>query len=357
MANPYEMKPDSCFWRRSISGHSAYDIDPVISTPFTIYPSDFIATAGSCFAQHIARTLRTRGMNYLVTEKEPQTPGAIYENYEVFPARFANIYTVRQLLQLFRRAYGLFEPVDRVWRDPRGRYLDPFRPRIQAAGFASPEEVEADREAHLRAVRAMFETCDVLIFTLGLTEGWVSTVDGAVFPVPPGVVTEDVPDTGYAFHNFTVAEMKADLLAFIHALRRINPGVRLILTVSPVALVATYEDRHVLVSNTYSKAALRVTAEEVSREVPDCAYFPSYEIITSAAAGNGFLEEDLREVRPEGVAHVMSIFQRHFIDGEAGAHPPPRPAAAAADVAGMADRIRAAQRVICEEELLERRGA
>lgn len=357
MKNPYEAKPDYNFWRRSISGRSALDIDPVISTPFVISQSDSIATAGSCFAQHIARTLIARGMNYLVTEKSPGTPGAIDENYGVFPARFANIYTVRQLLQLFRRAYGLFEPVDRVWRDSNGRYIDPFRPRIQSDGFATPDQVEADREAHLDAVRTMFETCNVLVFTLGLTEGWESTADGAVFPVPPGVVTDDVPDSGYAFHNFTVAEMKADLLAFIHALRRVNPGVRLILTVSPVALVATYEDRHVLVSNTYSKAALRVTAEEVSREVPDCAYFPSYEIITSAAAGNGFLEEDLREVRPEGVAHVMSIFQRHFIDGEAGAPPPPRPAAAAADVAGMADRIRAAQRVICEEELLERRGA
>lgn len=357
MKNPYETKPDYNFWRRSIAGHTVFDIDPVISTPFVISPSDFIATAGSCFAQHIARTLQKRGMKYLVTEQGPATSGAIDENYGVFPARFANIYTVRQLLQLFRRAYGVFEPVDRAWRDSKGRWIDPFRPRIQAEGFASPDEVEADREAHLDAVRTMFETCDVLIFTLGLTEGWQSTVDGAVFPVPPGVVTDDVPASAYAFHNFTVDEMKADLLAFIRSLRQVNPGVRLILTVSPVALVATYEDRHVLVSNTYSKAALRVTADEVSRAVPDCAYFPSYEIITSAAAGNSFLEDDLRDVRPEGVAHVMSIFQRHFLDGEGRARPLAVPPVAAVSSAAMADRIRAAQRVICEEELLERGSA
>ncbi|MFT3811507.1 MAG: GSCFA domain-containing protein [Micropepsaceae bacterium] len=354
MTNPYQDKPDAAFWRRSVSGRTAEDIDPVVNAPFRIGPSDRIATAGSCFAQHIARTLRDRGMKYLVTEERPGTPGAADENYGVFPARFANIYTVRQLLQLFQRAYGLFDPAERVWRDARGRYLDPFRPRIQTDGFATADEVEEDREAHLDAVQTMFETCNVLVFTLGLTEGWVSTKDGAVFPVPPGVVTNDVPADGYAYHNFTVAEMTADLTTFIGLLRRINPGVRVILTVSPVALVATYEDRHVLVSNTYSKAALRVVAEEVSRAVEGCAYFPSYEIITSAAAGQRFLESDLREVRPEGVAYVMSIFQKHFI-GLSDSHPvaaAPRPRAAET---AISQSIRAEQRVICEEELLDRR--
>ena len=48
-------------------------------------------------------------------------------------------------------------------------------------------------------------------------------------------------------------------------LKRLNPGVRVLLTVSPVPLIATYEPRHVLVSTTYSKSVLRVAAEQVMR--------------------------------------------------------------------------------------------
>ena len=106
--------------------------------------------------------------------------------------------------QLFQRAYGLFEPADIAWQRADGRFVDPFRPRIQAGGFATVEDLEAEREIHLAEVRRVFEECDVFIFTLGLTEAWVSPTDGAAFPLAPGTVAVD----GEAvFHNFTVAEM------------------------------------------------------------------------------------------------------------------------------------------------------
>src|SRR5205807_6284661 len=114
------------------------------------------------------------------------------ENFGVFPARFGNIYTVRQLLQLFQRAYGLFEPTDSEWLSIDAGHIDPFRPRIQQAGFKTVGDLRADRDNHLQAVRQMFEQCDVFIFTLGLTEGWEAMADGAVFPLAPGVVARGV---------------------------------------------------------------------------------------------------------------------------------------------------------------------
>ena len=249
MSHPYADLPDNAFWRRAISE----EIDPVVEAPFRIGQTAAIATAGSCFAQHISRVLDESGYRYLVTETQGAGAG-------VFPARFGNIYTPRQLLQTFERAYATFRPVDQAWRRDDGAFVDPFRPRIDLEGFASAEAVEAARAGHLAAVREMFEACSVFIFTLGLTEAWVSTRDGAVFPLAPGVAGGE-PGEGYAFHNFTVEEMVADLRAFVRKLRVVNPTVSLILTVSPVPLVATYEPRHVLVSTTYSKAALRVAAD------------------------------------------------------------------------------------------------
>lgn len=364
--NPYSSLPDHAFWRRAVATLPTEGVDPVVDSAFRIAATDAVATAGSCFAQHIARTLTKVGFHYLVTETGPRTAGAADESFGVFPARFGNVYTVRQLLQLFERAYGLRAPLDSAWARKNGGFIDPFRPRIQEAGFASAEAVLADRVEHLRAVRSMFERCDVFIFTLGLTEGWVSVRDGAVFPLAPGVVGAQQTDD-YAFKNFTVAEMVADFGDFLVKLRLINPEVRVVLTVSPVPLIASYEKRHVLVSNTYSKSALRVVAEEIAQSFPAVEYFPSYEIITGAHAKARFYEDDLREVSAEGVAHVMSIFTRHYLaDGPVRAAAAPQspvaaptiPTARTPPIAPGVDRndravFEALERVMCDEQAIE----
>ena len=350
MSHPYRGLPDSAFWRRAVGGVPESEVDPVVEAPFTIGRQSPIATAGSCFAQHIARVLAERGYNYLVTETAP--PGdPDPESYGVFPARTGNIYTVRQLLQTFNRAYGLFHPVDVAWRREDGALADPFRPQVRAAGFESLEALEADRKRHLASVRAMFEDCDVFIFTLGLTEAWVSARDGAVFPLAPGVAGGE-PGPDYGFHNMGVEEMTADLREFVRRLRVVNPAVRLILTVSPVPLVATFEPAHVLAATTYSKAALRVVAEVVARSEPEVCYFPSYEIITGPQARGRYFASDLRSVTDEGVARVMGVFGRHFLADTAAA-----PARAMAGAATLSDadrqRFEELSAVICDEEALD----
>jgi hypothetical protein len=360
MKSPYADLPDHAFWKRAVASPTPEAVDPVVSVPFRIGAQDRVATAGSCFAQHISRTLSAQGFHYLVTEAAP-TPDAA--NYGVFPARFGNVYTVRQLGQLFDRAYGLFEPADRAWHRPDGRLVDPFRPLVEPAGFASLEALEADRDTHLAAVRAMFESCDVFIFTLGLTEGWVARRDGAVFPLAPGVVAAPPADGGYDFVNFDVVGIVDDLAAFIRKLRTVNAGVRIILTVSPVSLIATYEARHVLVSTIYSKSVLRVAAEMVCNACENVAYFPSYEVITGHHHGYRFFEPDLRSVSAEGVAHVMSIFRRHYMAEATGPAPvvearrtpaaSPKPLAAGAPTLQRPD-LTELSLVVCDEEALER---
>lgn len=350
MQNPYAYKPDYQFWRRSVAGKSPTDVDPVVSTRFAIGPEDRIATAGSCFAQHVSRTLDELGFRYMVAEQAPAFPFSGRENFGTFSARYGNIYTVRQLRQLFRRAYSLFVPADIAWQREDGRYVDPFRPYIVEEGFATEEEVVAEREAHLEAVRTVLEDCDVFIFTLGLTEGWEAIGDGAVFPLAPGVVGARGEDTSYRFRNFGLPEMTEDLADFFDCLSSVNPSCRVLLTVSPVPLIATYEDAHVLTATTYSKSALRVVAEEMRRRFAFVDYFPSYEMITGPHVRGAFWADDLREVRPEGVRYAMSKFAANFL-GSASLGPGDTAEAPSQDAI---DRQRAAMTqiaaVICDEE-------
>ncbi len=310
--HPYAGLPSYRSWRKAMAALPAAEVDPVVRGGFVISPTARVATAGSCFAQHIARTLSVNGFHHFVSECAPE--GVEGRNFGVFSARYGNVYTTRQLVQLFDRAFGRFVPEEGFWVRTDERFADPFRPEIEPDGFASEEEALADRNRHLAAVRRMFEELDVFVFTLGLTEAWRSRADGAVFPLAPGVAAGDFDPERYAFVNFTSAEVADDLRGFLDRLAGVNPAARVILTVSPVPLMATFEDRHVLTSTCSSKAALRVAVEEICRERPDVAYFPSYEIVTGNHARGRYFEDDLRSVRPEGVAHVMRLFFAHYSD-------------------------------------------
>lgn len=241
-------------------------------------------------------------------------PDAFSNNYGVYSARYGNIYSTRQLLQLFYRVYGYFKPVDDAWELEGGRLVDPFRPQIQPGGFACLDDLLKSREQHFYAVREMFENMDIFVFTLGLTEIWCSKIDGAVFPLAPGVAGGMMDNSKYEFINLDVEEVRRDLQIFISMLSTVNPKVRILLTVSPVPLMATYENRHVLCSTTLSKSILRVAADVIAKENSNVDYFPSYEIIVGNYNRGSFFEDDLRSVKPEGVAQVMSTFMKNYTE-------------------------------------------
>lgn len=356
----YSDLPEHCFWRESIASPAPDAVDPVVDAKFKISKSDIVATAGSCFAQHIARHLEASGFSHLVTETPhpligPHLPRDF--NYGVFTARYGNIYTARQLAQLFQRAYGLFTPEEEYWVAEDGYAIDPYRPQIQPHGFASVAELKADRTQHLAAVRRAVEQMDIFVFTLGLTEAWTSRRDGAVYPLCPGIAGGEFARERYEFCNFNVGEVMNDLAWAIGFIRSKNAGAKVILTVSPVPLAATAENRSVLVSTTYSKSVLRVAAEQIPQQIDQVAYFPSYEIITGAHARGAYFAADLRTVTEAGVNHVMRLFMKHYASNvqqesrTVNNHMDATTECASIQLTDM----QAASRVVCEEEMLARR--
>lgn len=354
--NPYLNLPDAQFWRRSVERMSASALDPVLAAPFRILPADKVATAGSCFAQHIARTLVAHGFHYLVTERADDLPPEAQQarHYGMFSARFGNVYTARQLRQLLEMALGdAPSPQGLVWPRGDGRWLDGLRPYIEPDGFDDEVQALASRQQMLACTSDMFQGCDVLVFTLGLTEAWHRPADGVVVPLAPGVVSPSAPMDEFAFVNFSHEQVLADMRAFLWLLKSVNPKVRVVLTVSPVPLVATYEPRSVIASTAYSKAVLRSVAGELEKEFDWLAYFASYEVITSAPNAGRYFAPDWREVLPEGVAHVMGLFMKHFaLGGAAGQEAELAPASASLR-ADLDQATQSVSAVICDEKKLD----
>jgi hypothetical protein len=298
---PYDTADSRQIWTEAVAAIPTSEVDPQSPARFTIDRATKIASAGSCFAQRIAQELSGRGFTYVRTEDDCD-----------FSARYGNIYTTRQLAQLLERATGAFVPSDDVWTNPQGLYIDPFRARAVPEGFTSVEALHADRRQHLEAVLRTIETAEVFIFTLGLTETWISAIDGAAYSAPPGYGSGQYDPQKHLFHNSDVAENVAYLERFLELAYRINPDLRVLLSVSPVPLALTYERANVLSATTYSKSVLRVAAEVIRRRYPQVDYVASYEIVTNTGNGSAYFSDDRRNVSDAAVAHVMQSFFRNF---------------------------------------------
>lgn len=311
--NPYTAMPDRAFWKKAVADLHFMDTADLWD-PMPLKRSDRVATAGSCFAQHIGNNLALRGADFMDMEPAPplfaSTDEARHFGFGVFSCRYGNIYTSRQLLQLFDEAHGARTPSERVWQK-NGRFYDALRPGVDPVGQDSAESVLALREHHLIRVREMFAGLDVFVFTMGLTEGWEAVADGTIYPTAPGTIAGEYDPAAYRFRNLRHAEILTDMKDFRNRLKGVNPRARILLTVSPVPLTATASQDHVLVATTYSKSVLRAVAGELAEDHEDVFYFPSYEIISSHPGQGRFFNRDQRTVNPSGVDFVM----RHFFSG------------------------------------------
>jgi hypothetical protein len=310
MEHPYKKFPGHAFWKRAVS--QDWDVRSLVTDEPFIRKGDLVASAGSCFASNIVPYLEEAGIKYLRISESGDAFGKLADDnfgYTKFSAGYGNIYTARQAAQLLKRASGRFKPSEDRWILDKDLVVDPFRPGLKYPA-SSEREFEILTEQHLRNVLEVFKNAQVFVFTLGLTESWISSVDGAVFPACPGTIRGDFDPSRHTFHNFSVAEVSGDLDEFILLAREINPSLRFILTVSPVPLVATATGDHVLVATTYSKSVLRAAAGEAVRRHEDVHYFPAYEIITGPQAPWDFFEADRREPSLKAIRQVMQVFIR-----------------------------------------------
>jgi len=365
MSHPYTSLPPNAYWRSGVSDVSPLEFTAIYKPRFAVSESMSIAAAGSCFAQHIGRHFKLRKYNFI--DLEPPPPLMSPQSYEKFgfnlySARYGNVYFIRQLLQLFWRANGIFSPSEDIWHS-NGRFFDPFRPSIEPTGFASAEELLRDREYHLNAVRSLLSQTDLFVFTFGLTEAWVCRSDGAVLPTCPGTVAGRFDEGRHGFHNFSYNEILQDAETFIAFALQHNPTMKFLVTVSPVPLTATASGMHVLPASVYSKSVLRAVCGELYAKYPQLDYFPSYELVASHPMRAMFFEPNLRSVSPVGVEHVMNVF---FSAHQSIAAETPLQEMPAAERKRVPKRKKLARKkrkakaraggsgnVICDEEILE----
>ncbi len=271
-------------------------------------------SAGSCFAARVVETLRSSGLDYLARRDilEAASDEIVEESPNLFSARYGNVYTTKHLLQLLERSTTALTTPAPVAVDSRGRFRNLLRPGVLSYG--NEDALRRDDEAHLRNVRDLLAEADVFVFTLGLTEQWIDVESGYTLPSVPGCGHGRFESGRYSFHNASLSDVTQELFSVFELLGTLNPQLKVILTLSPVPLVASYEAVSAVEATFYSKAVLRLAiSEALSRSKKmNVSYFPSYEIVTNPHVIGTYFAKDMRAVTDAGLESVMSQFKRRY---------------------------------------------
>jgi tetratricopeptide (TPR) repeat protein len=282
---------------------------------FTLEPGEAVMTIGSCFARNIEQRLEELGFD--LPARQVKLPAE--ERASDTENDLLNKYTPHSVINELRWA---FEPdfafPDEAFLDVRGAWHDPhMAPNVTPA----PLERVRERRAMVTALYRELPRCRVVVLTLGLVEVWFDRTTGLCLNGAPPPASIKFEPERFELRILSHAEI-LEALETIHSLLKTHghPQVKLLVTVSPVPMRATFSGQDALIANTYSKSTLRSAVGEFVRGKAGVDYFPSYEIATLTLRTTAF-QEDNRHVAP---ALVDAI-----VDKVAAAYCEAAPAAAA----------------------------
>jgi hypothetical protein len=249
---------------------------------------------GSCFASYFLLWLAENGFNRQL-DTSPHNAlvryGAAFEN----PAVIA---------QQFRWAFEGLDVGQVKW-------------------IAKDKELfEASEERRL-LVRRTLEQTDVLVLTLGLSEVWYDSETGE--PLWRALTKRHYDPQRHVFR----VEKVTDTIRWLEKIESIRarhlPSLKIVFTVSPVRLSATFRPISAISANSVSKAILRAGLDEFLRSQSDklnrlLYYFPSFEIVQDYFRDP--FEEDNRHVTPFVAAQVVRCFAENFCDTSVFPRPP-----------------------------------
>ena len=257
-----------------------------------------VSSIGSCFAEEILVWLQQNNFNTV-------QPG------------WGMVYNPRNIKLIVKGAleYETFDPTERLWDFGDGDIRTPY----VKCQTLRPVRLGSTVEKALAMERAVFEkfaavlkSVDLLIITLGQTEYWHTEGDKEYpFYAAPWAGIEDGKEK-HRFSNLTQTEVRGDLQETIDLLKKHNPKLKILVSVSPVPLVASTQNG--LSAYVYAggaKSTLHSAVLEVIGENEGVFYMPSYEIVM-AEPQNSF-KDDGRHVLRQTVDKIMNTFRELYV--------------------------------------------
>lgn len=258
----------------------------VIPAGTHIHLKSGILTQGSCFSTAIGQRLQT---SKLPVRTNPF--GVIYNPESIHKALAYSI---------------LNEPVpDHTF----GQHGDVFVNYDFHSAFSSlkKEELAVRLTETIGATHRFLKDCDWLLLTYGTA--WIFRRNDT------GEVVANChkqPAGNFSRSLMRVESVCASFAAFYEKLKQFNPGVKVILTVSPVRHV-----KDTLELNSVSKSVLRVATHELANQLDDVEYFPAFEIMMDDLRDYRFYKADMLHPTEEAEDYIWEKFMERYFSAEA----------------------------------------
>lgn len=285
---------------------------PAFAPSFQMVYGEKVFTIGSCFARHVEKALVARGFDVVTTKvldadfDFARFGMSILNNYGV-PSIYNELDWALHGDNAFKEEDNFFEIVPDRFMDIHLTYL--LRPAIL-------DTIRRRRAAITGIVRQVVH-CPTVVMTLGLVEVWHDGQTGRYLNMPPAKVLLDRFPGRFALHVLDYETALSFLRRIISLLKdKAQVKQNVVLTVSPVPLIATFTNNDVLVANSYSKSLLRTIVEVVVNENDHVDYFPSYESVTLSDRAAAW-KEDLHHVETSLISLNVERMVRGYVEGVA----------------------------------------
>jgi GSCFA family len=281
---------------------------PTLRRPFSVNDQSSGYVIGSCFAQQVQFALGKRHVPLRSSILDsPIESWFLQDGKDHLPLHFFHRFNPASLLQEFEHILSETPAIADgalIYERPDGLFSDCH----YNARFTLPDLAGclARREFIRRRINALVDV-EFVIITLGMTEAWVDAESGLYLnTTPPKELVEHLP-ARFRFRVLGESDVVESLSKILGLLYRTNPQMKVVLTVSPIPLAATFTGQDIAVANANSKATLLCAATRLVLLFPQMFYFPSYEIVTHSDRA-AVWERDGRHVRADFVERIMDYF-------------------------------------------------
>lgn len=289
-----------------------------IQPKFQVRRSEAVFAVGSCFAREVEEALS--GLGFAVPTRcdaifeQPPLQHDTAHNPGTRPRAYLNRYNSMSMLDEFRHLLGQAPELEQgllTYSLDRGATADLHY--TQSLRQVDMPTTLARRQRVRKHLGPLLRNSRLFVLTLGMAECWYDAEAGRYLNNTPGPRVLAAYGERLSVH-LTRFEQHLAALRGLHELLTQTHGedFRLVITVSPVPLERTFLDQDVVVTNNYSKSMLRAVAQEFAAAHANVDYFPSYELVSYADPRSAWAW-DHRHVTPALVAHIMSLFARHYV--------------------------------------------
>lgn len=231
-------------------------------------PEKGVCLLGSCFSDNIGGRMRRS-----------------LWNADVNPCGV--LFNPMSISDVLNMALNDISPANFAVEEYKGRWISTA---FSYLNCATAEEARREGGERLKQLREDIRMCDAMLITWGTAYVFEDVRTEMIV-----ANCHKLPAKRFRRFRVEVGDIVACWKETIAKVRKINPGMKFVFTVSPVRHLADG-----LAGNSLSKATLRLAAEQLVAQTENTDYFPSFEILIDDLRDYRFYAEDM--VHPSAVA-------------------------------------------------------